>query len=355
MHITALAGGVGGARFLRGLLAALDQDLPLDRPGPDGQPSPHGQDSPAEASARPRLTVIGNTGDDITLHGLRICPDLDTVLYTLGGVVDEDQGWGRAGETHHVQAELAALGLGPDWFTLGDKDFGVHVGRSHLLARGLTLSEITQRLADRFGLTRRGVRLLPMSDTPVETHVVVTGDQGPEAIHFQEWWIRHRAQLAAQRFVLVGLERAQAAPGVVEAIAEADVILLPPSNPVVSLGIILTIPGVREALRETAAPIVGVSPIIAGQPVRGYADICLEAIGVASTAGAVAGLYADFLDGWLVDTADDPAAVTPTDRPIRVERRPLLMSDPDSARDLARAALDLALDIARGSGEAAPR
>src|SRR5664280_515053 len=218
MRITALAGGVGGARFLRGLLRHLDTTPDL---------------------AGSTLTVIGNTGDDITLHGLRICPDLDSVLYTLGGVGNDAQGWGRADETFHAQAELSALNMGPDWFTLGDRDFGVHIARSHLLGLGHTLTEVTARLAARFGMPARGVTLLPMSDTPLETHVVVDLGQGPTAVHFQQWWVQHRAAVPAQRFVLAGLERAAPAPGVIEAIRDADVVLLPPSNPVVSIGIIL--------------------------------------------------------------------------------------------------------------------
>src|SRR6478735_7561802 len=192
MRITALAGGVGGARFIRGLRAHLDR-------------------SPALADSQ--VTVIGNTGDDITLFGLRVCPDLDTLLYTLGGGVHEGQGWGRAEESHRVQGELAAYGALPQWFALGDLDFGTHIVRSQWLAQGLTLSEVTARLADRWGLPGRRITLLPMSDTPVETHVVVEDDDGQRAIHFQEWWVRLQAQVPAQRFVAVGMDRAVAAPG----------------------------------------------------------------------------------------------------------------------------------------------
>ena len=320
MRITALAGGVGGARFLRGLLHHLERS----------------------AGPATELTIIGNTGDDITLFGLRVCPDLDTVLYTLGGGVHEGQGWGRADETHHVAEELAALGATPTWFGLGDKDFATHIYRSQLLGQGMPLSQVTSLLASRWGLPERGVTLLPMTDTPVETHVVVDDGDGARAIHFQQWWVKHRAALPAERFVVAGLDGAAPAPGVLDAIRGADVILLPPSNPVVSIGIILGVPGVRDALRGSRAPVVGVSPLVGGRPVRGHADVCLRTIGVDSTSTAVAGLYADFLDGWLVDESDPMSGTT---RPV-VQARPLLMSSVEAAADIAGAALELGLRLA---------
>jgi len=321
MRITALAGGVGGARFLRGLRHHLDRTPDL---------------------ADSTVTVIGNTGDDITLFGLRVCPDLDTLVYTLGGSVHEAQGWGRAEETHRVQGELAAYGAVPQWFALGDLDLGTHVVRSQWLGQGLTLSEVTGRLAARWGLPERGVTLLPMTDAPVETHVVVEDDEGQRAVHFQEWWVRMQARVPAQRFVAVGMDRATPAPGVLDAIRQADVVLLPPSNPVVSIGIILGVPGVRDALRGSRAPVVGVSPLIGGMPVRGHADACLAAIGVESTAAAVAGLYEDFLDGWLVSTEDAETVRLPR---AQVRGRPLLMTDQGAAADIAGAALELALEL----------
>ena len=330
MRITALAGGVGGARFLRGLRAHFDR-------------------TPTLSDAT--VTVIGNTGDDINLFGLRVCPDLDTIMYTLGGAVHQEQGWGRADETHAVQGELEAYGAQPQWFSLGDLDFGTHIARSQWLGQGLSLSEVTARLCARWGLPDRGVRLLPMTDSPVETHVVIGGEgQTPQrAVHFQEWWVRMNAALPAQKFVAVGMDRAAAAPGVLEAIREADIILLPPSNPVVSIGIILGVPGVRDALRGSAAPVVGVSPLIGGAPVRGHADVCLTSIGVDSTTAAVAGLYADFLDGWLIDDTDAPAVGF--DSRLEVQARPLWMRDLGTAADIAGAAVDLALKLARAQPE----
>jgi LPPG:FO 2-phospho-L-lactate transferase len=206
---------------------------------------------------------------------------------------------------------------------------------------------VTARLCARWGLTDQGVRLLPMTDSPVETHVISDGeaDAPARAVHFQEWWVRMQAAVPAQKFVAVGMDRAIAAPGVLDAIREADVILLPPSNPVVSIGIILGVPGVRDALRGSAAPVVGVSPLIGGAPVRGHADACLAALGLESTTQAVAGLYADFLDGWLVDDADAP--VLGFGPMLEVQTRPLWMRDLDTAADIAGAALDLALKLRR--------
>lgn len=321
MQITVLAGGVGGARFVRGLLAHLDRTPEL---------------------AASTVTVIGNTGDDITLFGLRVCPDLDTILYTLGGGIDEAQGWGRERETHAVQGELAAYGVEPQWFGLGDRDIGTHIARSLWLGQGQTLSEVTARLAARWGLLEQRVTLLPMTDTPVETHVVL--DEGGEqrAVHFQEWWVRLQASVPAVRFVVVGMDHATAAPGVLGAIRTADLVLLPPSNPVVSIGVILGVPGVRDALRGTRAPVVGVSPLISGRPVRGHADVCLQSIGVESTTRGVAGLYEDFLDGWLVAPEDD--WFVPSGQLV-VRARPLLMSSIEAAADIAGAAVELGTQL----------
>ncbi|QFG68002.1 2-phospho-L-lactate transferase [Ornithinimicrobium pratense] len=335
MQITALSGGVGGARFVRGLVQALAASPGASRG--DGEPT--------------QLTVVGNTGDDITLFGLRVCPDLDSVLYTLGGGVDEDQGWGRAGDTHALLAELAKLGVGPEWFGLGDRDLATHVARSLWLGQGLSLSQVTERLARRWGLPELGVRLLPVTDTPIETHVVVPDEEGGErAIHFQEWWVRHGARLPASAFTVAGLAQATPAPGVLEAIRSADLVVLPPSNPVVSIGIILGVPGVRDALRGTRAPVVGVSPLIGGRPVRGHADACLAPLGVEVSAAGVAGLYADFLDGWLVDHAD---AGAPYPSRLPVQATDLLMRDVPGATRLAGELLDLAGGLSPGRGRRA--
>jgi len=322
MNVTVLSGGVGGARFTRGLLALLRDRLP------DGS-----------GGTTASVTVVANTGDDLWLHGVRVCPDLDTLMYTLGGAVHEEQGWGRRDESRHVSADLQAYGLGWDWFTLGDLDLATHLARTELLRRGLPLSAVTARLAERWDL---GVRLLPATDDEVETHVLVDGG----SMHFEEWWVRHRAALPARGFEQVGLPGAVAAPGVFEALRDADVVVLPPSNPVVSIGTVLAIPGVGEALRATTAPVVGVSPVIGGAPVRGMADACLAAIGVETDAAAVARHYGRRVDGgvldaWLVDTADDAAARSLAADGWAVRAVPTLMTDVPATAQIAADALAL--------------
>jgi LPPG:FO 2-phospho-L-lactate transferase len=316
MRITLLAGGIGGARFLRGLRTAA----------PDAE-----------------ITVIGNTGDDITLFGLHISPDLDTVMYTLGGGISEEQGWGRADESHTVQAELTAYGAGPDWFSLGDRDFATHIARTSMLNAGLPLSAVTRALCERW---QPGVTLLPMTDDSVRTHVLIDDEAGTRTVHFQEWWVRLHASIPAREFTAVGAEDAVPAPGVLQAIADADFVVLPPSNPVVSIGMILAVPGIAEAVR--AKTVVGVSPIIGGAPVRGMADACLAAIGVQTSAAAVAAHYGpDLLDGWLVDTADASAAAGPELAGIAVRAVPLYLTDLPTSAALAGAAIDLATELAR--------
>jgi len=323
VRITTLAGGVGAARFLRGLQAHLRDAYPDE--------------------TRPEITVIGNTADDITLFGLRVCPDLDTVMYTLGGAVHEQQGWGRADETFVVQDELRGYDVPPDWFRLGDKDLATHIVRTQMLRSGWSLTDVTAALCERW---QPGIRLLPMSDDPVETHVVID-DGAQRAVHFQEWWVRMHAAVPAHSFVFLGAEEAEPGPAVVAAIHHADVIVLPPSNPVVSIGAILQVPGVREAIISAPAPVVGVSPIVGGAPVRGMADACLAVIGVQTSASAVAAHYgarADggLLDGWLVSESDDGAGIP---EPIATLRRPLLMTDVTASAAMAGAALGLALEL----------
>jgi len=315
MRITVLAGGVGAARFLRGLKAAA--------PGA-------------------QITVIGNTGDDITLFGLRVCPDLDTVMYTLGGGISEEQGWGRAGETYRLRDELAAYGAGQSWFSLGDLDFATHILRTQLLATGEPLSAVTRLLCERW---QPGVRLLPMSDDTIETHVLIDDGTRRSEVHFQEWWVRLHASARALAITPRGAASSIPAPGVLEAIADADFVLFPPSNPVVSIGTILAVPGIREA--ACAKTVVGVSPIIGGAPVRGMADACLAAIGVQTSAAAVAAHYGpDLINGWLVDEQDKAAADDPALAGIEVRALPLYMRDLAATAAIAQAAVDLAQELA---------
>jgi LPPG:FO 2-phospho-L-lactate transferase len=322
-RVTVLAGGVGGARFTRGLLQQLASDdarvaahSPMNALDAgfarDGAPSPETSASASANAAPSEVTVIVNTGDDMWLDGLRICPDLDTVMYTLGGGISEEQGWGRPDESRRTSTEIAAYGRGWSWFTLGDLDLATHIVRTDLLRNGATLSAATEFLCRRW---QAGATLLPMSDQFVETHARLAADvdehRAGDLIHFEEWWVRYRATVPVTEFVQVGLPDAVAAPGVIDAILNADVVILPPSNPVVSVGTILSIPGIREALRDTGARVVGVAPIIAGSAVRGMADACLATIGVETSALAVGLHYGSratggVLDAWLVDETDAP-------------------------------------------------
>lgn len=329
MKVVVLVGGVGGARFLLGVKAAL------------GLPAI----GEAESSEH-EITAVVNVGDDVWMHGLRVCPDLDTCMYTLADGIDTAKGWGRVDETWSVKEELAAYGAEPTWFGLGDRDIATHLVRSRMLRAGYSLSAVTEALCDRW---RPGVRLLPVTDDRVETHVAIDDPESGEsrAVHFQEWWVRYRAEPEARAIVPVGADEAKPTAEVLDAIAEADVVLLAPSNPVVSIGTLLAVPGFRNALRETKAAVVGLSPIIGGKPLRGMADACLSAIGVETSAEAVGRHYGSrgdaggILDGWLVhsdDTADLPG--------VQVRSVPLLMSDVDATAAMAQAAFDLASEAA---------
>ena len=323
MHITALSGGVGGARFLTGLRSAL---------GPDDD-----------------LTVVGNTADDIWLFGLKICPDLDSVMYTLGGGIDTERGWGRSAETWNTLEELTAYGVEPQWFGLGDRDFATHIVRTQMLGAGYTLTEVTAALCERW---QPGIRLLPMSDDRVETHIVIDDESaasGQRAVHFQEYWVRMHAEAPVRGVVPVGAEQAKPGPDVVEAITGADAVILPPSNPIVSIGTILAVPGIRDALRAASGRVVGVSPIVGGAAVRGMADPLLRGLGIDVSAEGVAAHYGarsvdGILDGWLVDERDSAAAESLTaTASIPARAVPLLMSDPAATERMARDALDLAI------------
>ncbi|TCB99909.1 2-phospho-L-lactate transferase [Micromonospora zingiberis] len=316
MRIVVLTGGIGGARFLLGVRAYARQ-------------------------VGAEVTAVVNVGDDLRLHGLRVCPDLDSVMYTLGGGADPERGWGRVGESWTVKDELAAYGAEPSWFGLGDKDLATHLVRTTMLDAGYPLHQVTEALATRW---QPGVRLLPATNDRLETHAILSADDGGQrAIHFQEWWVRHRAQVPTHRFVFVGADSAKPAPGVTEAITEADVVLVAPSNPVVSITPILAVPGLREAVASGPAPVVGVSPIIGGAPVRGMADRCLEVIGVECSAAGVGRLYGGrsaggLLDGWLVAEEDAQTEVPQ----VSVRAAPLRMTDEAATTAMVRAAVEMA-------------
>lgn len=321
-RITVLSGGVGGARFLQGVLRLIER-----------------------TGAASEVSVIANTGDDIWVHGLKVCPDLDTVMYTLGNGIDTDRGWGRTAETWNAKDELAAYGVEPTWFGLGDRDIATHLVRTQMLDAGFPLSAVTEALCKRW---QPGVKLLPMSDDRIETHVAIDDPETGErrAVHFQEYWIRHQASVPAYSVVPIGAAEATAGPGVLEAIADADVVIVPPSNPVVSVGTILAVPGVRDAVRTTAAPVVGVSGIVGDDHVRGMArqllgiiDVEVSAAGVAEHYGSRAG--EGILDGWLVDTVDAGSVARIEAAGIRAAAVPLMMTDHDATADMVLAALDL--------------
>jgi LPPG:FO 2-phospho-L-lactate transferase len=327
--VTVLSGGVGGARFLQGLLHLFDR-----------------------SGRQVQVTVVANTADDIWLHGLKVCPDLDTVMYTLGGGIDPERGWGRTAETWHAKEELAAYGVEPTWFGLGDRDLATHLVRTQMLEAGYPLSAVTAALCERW---QPGVTLLPMTDERVETHIVIDDPaepSGQRAVHFQEYWVRLHAEVPARAVVPVGLDDSTPGPGVISAIADAEVVLLPPSNPVVSVGTILGVPGVRDALRATSAPVIGLSPVVAGAHVRGMAAQLLTAIGVEVGAAAVAEHYGartrgGVIDGWLMDTADAGDVDRVRSAGIACAAVPLMMTDHDATAAMAEAALDLARVVHR--------
>ena len=310
--LTVLAGGVGAARFLRGLL---------------------------RVTAPEDVTAIVNVGDDLTRFGLRVCPDLDSITYWLADVVHPEQQWGRADERFTVAEELARFGH-DDWFTLGDRDLALHLHRTMQLRDGAPLSAVTADVTRAFGLD---LRLLPVTDDDVATRIL-TGDG--RDLHFQEYWVKERAAPEVAHVRLAGAETARPAPGVVEAIVDADAVLIAPSNPVVSIDTILAVPGVREAITTTPAPVVGVSPIISGKVVRGMAHRLLPAVGAEVSAAGVAAHYGALLDGWIVDRSDQGRVADVERLGIACRATDTLMDDPAVAAELARTCVALARELA---------
>ncbi len=308
-----LAGGIGAARFLRGLVRAVPPE---------------------------ELTVIVNVGDDLDGYGLRVCPDLDTITYTLGGVIHPEQEWGRADEQFTVAGELERFGE-PRWFTLGDRDLATHVYRTKRLREGAPLSQVTAEITAAFGLA---TRLVPATDDRVATHVHTTDGRD---LTFQEYWVGERAAPAVDRVELVGAAEARPAPGVLEAIRDAEAVLVCPSNPVVSIGTILAVPGVREAVADTSAPVVGVSPIVGGGVVRGMADKLLPSVGADVSAVGVARHYRDWLDGWVIDQRDRDQADAVTECGLAVAVTDTMMDEVEVATVLARTVVALAGDLRR--------
>lgn len=302
--IVTLAGGVGAARFLEGLVQVVPPET---------------------------VTAIVNTGDDFELHGLYISPDLDIVTCTLAGVIDQGQGWGITGDTYACLEWLGRLGA-PTWFNLGDRDLALHIQRTALLRTGHTLSQVVDQFRRAFGVA---VRILPMSDQPVPTHVLTAEGE----IHFEEYFVQRRAADAVQGVRFVGVETAAPAPGVLEAIAAASAVLLAPSNPIVSIGPILALPGVREALRQTPAPVVAVSPIVGGAPIKGPAAPLMRAVGLPVSAVGIAQAYRDFLDVLVFDQVDAALKEEIEALGIRAVSTDTIMRGPVEKANLARVVL----------------
>jgi LPPG:FO 2-phospho-L-lactate transferase len=305
MHITALAGGTGAAKLLRGLARLID---PRD------------------------LTVVVNTGDDAEIWGLHVSPDLDTVCYTLSGVIDEQKGWGLTGETFNTLDQIARFGE-PAWFNLGDRDLATHLHRTRLLREGRTLSQVTQAVASALGVS---ARILPMSDQPVRTRIL-----GPDGwLAFQEYFVREKAQVDVRAVSYAGASRAHPAPGVADALLTADAVLVCPSNPITSVGPILAVPGLVEALRATEATVVAVSPIVGGDAVSGPAGRLMASAGLPVSAAGVARAYADWLDVLVFDERDRALAPEIERTGVRPVAAPTIMSGREAEVALARRVLD---------------
>lgn len=311
MRVTALAGGIGAGKFLRGLVRVVAPEA---------------------------VTVIANTGDDITMHGLHVSPDLDSVTYWLGDVFDRERGWGRRDETFRATEELRSFDPEQAWFNLGDLDLATHLYRTNLRAAGETLTSATAAIARRFGVAPR---ILPMSDDPVTTRISVVADGEELELHFQEYWVRRggRDEVKAVRYE--GAERSRPAPGVLEALADADAIVLCPSNPVASLGPILAVPGIRDTVGARRNDVVGVSGIVAGAPLAGMADRLMPAAGAEVTAAGAAQYYRELLGAWVVDDVDRALIPRIEATGLRVGATDSIMTDDAKAEALARFALGL--------------
>jgi LPPG:FO 2-phospho-L-lactate transferase len=306
LKITALAGGVGASKLLLGLHEVMD---PRD------------------------LTMIVNTGDDIILHGLKISPDLDIVTYTLAGIVDSAKGWGFRGETFHALKRLAYFGR-VNWFNLGDRDLATHIHRTAMLAEGKTLSQVAESIRIALGVKSR---ILPMSDEPVPT--IIDSNEGP--LHFQEYLVKRRAEPVVRGIRFAGVESARPAPGVLEAIATADRVIICPSNPLISIGPILAVPHVRDQLRARREKVFAVCPIVGGKSLKGPSDKMLAQLGHEPTALGVATLYAEFTGTFVIDLADKLQSAAISALRMRVATLPIVMKTLTQKRKLAHALLRL--------------
>jgi LPPG:FO 2-phospho-L-lactate transferase len=305
--IVTLAGGVGAARFLSGLLQVVPPSS---------------------------CTAVVNVGDDVELHGLWVSPDLDTVTYTLAGAIDPERGWGLAGETWQAMESLGRYG-GITWFNLGDRDLGTHLYRTHRRREGASLSEITAEITGAWGL---GLRVLPVSDDRVETRVVLA-DGGAE-VNFQEYFVKHHHSVAVSRVRFAGVDDASPAPGVLDAIGSADVVVIAPSNPIVSIGPVLAVPGVHDAVVARRDRTVAVSPIVGGAALKGPADRMLVELGHESSVVGVARLYRDLASVLVVDTTDAHLVDEVERNGMRCVVTDTIMQSPERAAALARTVID---------------
>jgi LPPG:FO 2-phospho-L-lactate transferase len=323
MRVVALAGGVGAGKFLRGLVRVI----------------------------RPKdLTIVVNTGDDILVHGLHVSPDLDSVTYWLAGVADRERGWGRAGETFRTMEELRRLSAAWSWFGLGDLDLATHLLRTGLMRGGAPLSEATARVAGRFGVE---ARILPMTDDPVTTRIEAVDASGTLIdLHFQEYWVELGARDQVKAIRYEGVERARPAPGVVESLAEADAVLVCPSNPIASIDPILAVPGIAEAVAARRDRVAGVSPIVGGAPLRGMAEQLLPVVGVEVSSAGVAAHYAGrgLIGGWVMDDVDRALAELVAGLGVSVAVVDTIMVDDEASERIARTALETALGQHRVEG-----
>ena len=306
--ITVLAGGVGAAKFLEGLAAVMPPE---------------------------QITVIANTGDDAEFHGLHVSPDVDTVMYTLAGMVDRERGWGIAGDTFHFLEALGRFGE-ETWFQLGDRDLATHWKRTLRLRQGATLSEVTEELRRALGVE---CRILPMSDDPARTRLRTTAG----LLAFQEYFVKLRQQPEVLEADFSEAAASRPSPGILEAIRTAQGVILAPSNPILSIGPILAVPGIREALRNTAAPVAAVSPIIGGRALKGPADRILSSLGLGASAAAVAELYRDFLDIFVLDREDAHLREEVERKGMKAVVTQTVMNSPQARQDLAQVVLE-ALD-----------
>jgi LPPG:FO 2-phospho-L-lactate transferase len=311
--IVVLAGGVGAARFLQGVVQVVPQE---------------------------ELTVIANTGDDREFYGLHVSPDVDIVMYTLAGLVDESQGWGIRGDTYYTMQQLTSYGH-EDWFQLGDRDLATHIHRTQLLRQGKSLSEVTDDLRRRLGLK---LRILPMSDQSVQTHV-----QTPAGLlHFEEYFVKRQCSDPVQDVTFVGAESARPAPGVLDAMKEAEAILIAPSNPIVSIGSILSVPGIHDTLHEASGMVVAVSPIVGGAPIKGPADKLMSGLHMEVSAVGVARSYRDFLDVMVIDEQDAHLLEAIEDLGIPALATNTIMRDAAAKKALAQTVLEAAgLDLSK--------